>query len=465
MDSGELLQIRDEIEAALKGRLMGRIYALTRESFIVDFHPHAGQYLLIEAASKRRRIHLVRRKLKTLEREAGNPSPFLLKVRDSLSNKALTAVAAGTSQIRLAFENGYSLVASVGRASRNVLLISPDNLIEAALFQDEKTLYRIGQSFELVEDTSRHSGVEPQGGEPLSDALDQHFLREERELEFGRLAAEAKRKIASEITKRKRLLQNLASDLERHGDTDKWKRLGDLLLANVSTARRQGETIIVTDYFSDDARDIEIEGDATKEIPEIAEDYFRKYTKARNAAVAVSERIEATNAELAELETRLANVESAIAEHNTEFLETIADGGRRQAEAKPSKKKEPELKGVRRFISSDGFEILVGKKATDNDHLSFRIAKSLDLWMHAADYPGSHVVVRNPNRKEIPQRTVLEAAELAAFYSSGRKQTKAAVNYTQKKHVNKPRRAAPGLVSLSSFRTILVQPQVRLKAE
>ena len=80
--------------------------------------------------------------------------------------------------------------------------------------------------------------------------------------------------------------------------------------------------------------------------------------------------------------------------------------------------------------------------------------------MHAADYPGSHVVVRNPNRKEIPHRTLIEAAELAAFYSQGKAQVKAAVHYTQKKFVNKPKGAAPGLVSLSSFRTLLVEPKV-----
>ena len=124
------------------------------------------------------------------------------------------------------------------------------------------------------------------------------------------------------------------------------------------------------------------------------------------------------------------------------------------------KKRDVEFKGARRFVSSDGFEILVGKKAGDNDFLTFRVAKSLDLWLHAADYPGSHVVVRNPNRKEIPHRTLLEAAELAAFYSSGREQLKAAVNYTQKKFVNKPKRAAPGTVSLAKFRTILVEPKV-----
>jgi predicted ribosome quality control (RQC) complex YloA/Tae2 family protein len=80
--------------------------------------------------------------------------------------------------------------------------------------------------------------------------------------------------------------------------------------------------------------------------------------------------------------------------------------------------------------------------------------------MHAADYPGSHVVIRNANKKELPQRTLVEAAQLAAFYSQGKKQPKAAVHYTLKKYVNKPKGAAPGLVRLASFKTILVEPKI-----
>src|SRR4029078_13204844 len=112
------------------------------------------------------------------------------------------------------------------------------------------------------------------------------------------------------------------------------------------------------------------------------------------------------------------------------------------------------------FTSSDGVEILVGKKATDNDFLTLRVAGSLDTWLHAADYPGSHVIIRNPNRKEMPQLTLLEAAQLAAFYSSGKSQPKAAVHYTQRKYVHKPRRSAPGFVNLASFKTVPVEPRV-----
>ncbi|MEO7673741.1 MAG: NFACT RNA binding domain-containing protein [Pyrinomonadaceae bacterium] len=137
----------------------------------------------------------------------------------------------------------------------------------------------------------------------------------------------------------------------------------------------------------------------------------------------------------------------------------FASDQKRKPSEKPRGKALETNAGSLSFVSTDGFEILVGKKAKDNDYLTFRVAKSLDLWMHAADYPGSHVVIRNPNRKEIPHRTLLEAAQLAAFYSQGKSQPKAAVHYTQKKFVNKPKGAAPGLVSLASFKTILVIPE------
>jgi predicted ribosome quality control (RQC) complex YloA/Tae2 family protein len=84
--------------------------------------------------------------------------------------------------------------------------------------------------------------------------------------------------------------------------------------------------------------------------------------------------------------------------------------------------------------------------------------------MHAADYPGSHVVVRAHGRDEVvPHRTLVEAARLAAHFSQARKDSKVAVNYTQRKFVSKPRGAAPGLVYLSSFHTLLVEPAEELE--
>ena len=98
--------------------------------------------------------------------------------------------------------------------------------------------------------------------------------------------------------------------------------------------------------------------------------------------------------------------------------------------------------------------------AKDNDYLTFRVAKSNDLWLHAADYPGSHVVVKSKNKLEIPNKTLIEAAQLAAFYSQAREESKVAVHYTLRKFVHKPKGAVAGLVNLASFKTILVEPKI-----
>ena len=277
---------------------------------------------------------------------------------------------------------------------------------------------------------------------------------------FEQCAAAVRKKFAGSIAKRRRLIKNLYSDLAKHGSPDHWKRCGDLILANVHNARRIGSSIIVKDYFSDDVPDITIDGDEHKPLNEIAEGYFRLYTKARNGVAVITERIAASEAAIEKDIERSARAEAAIEARDIGYLEALLEPPRKIVEKARKKKKDVGFNGARRFVSSDGFEILVGKKAKNNDFLTFRVAKSLDTWMHAADFPGSHVVIHNPNRKEMPDRTLLEAAQIAAFYSGARKEGKAAVNYTLKKFVNKPKRSNPGLVSLASFKTILVEPKV-----
>lgn len=294
----------------------------------------------------------------------------------------------------------------------------------------------------------------------MSESAKRSTKQIEKQAEFDRAVAATRRKVVSSIAKGRKLIDNLYGDLRKHGDPEQWKRYGDLLLASPNTAQRKGHRIFVTDYFDETVPTIEIRGDESLSLSEIAEDYFRKYSKARNGHNVINDRITKTKSEIDAAEAKLRSIDLAIESGDIEFLTSIIDPPKKPVQIGRKKKQEAAFKGARRFLSSDGFEIFVGKKAADNDFLTFRLARSLDTWMHAADYPGSHVVIRNPNRKEIPNRTLIEAAQLAAFYSSGNKQTKAAVNYTLKKFVNKPRRATAGLVSLSNFKTVLVEPKI-----
>jgi predicted ribosome quality control (RQC) complex YloA/Tae2 family protein len=85
------------------------------------------------------------------------------------------------------------------------------------------------------------------------------------------------------------------------------------------------------------------------------------------------------------------------------------------------------------------------------------------MWLHAGDYPGSHVIVRNPTRKEIPQRTIIEAAQLAGKFSQASGDAKVVVHYTQRKFLAKPKGVAAGLVRMSSFKSITVEPKEAIK--
>jgi predicted ribosome quality control (RQC) complex YloA/Tae2 family protein len=136
-------------------------------------------------------------------------------------------------------------------------------------------------------------------------------------------------------------------------------------------------------------------------------------------------------------------------------LERRASGGgaRDRERGKP-----PRLEGVRLVTSSDGLEILVGKTARDNDRLTFRLAGPEDFWLHAQGFPGAHVVVRSGSAKHLPERTLREAAALAAWYSDARAQGAVEVHWTRRKNVRRARKAGAGTVTLKRFETVRVKP-------
>ena len=114
---------------------------------------------------------------------------------------------------------------------------------------------------------------------------------------------------------------------------------------------------------------------------------------------------------------------------------------------------------ARRFVSPDGFTVLVGRTARDNDILSIKLASPNDTWLHIASGPGSHVVIRNPdNLPAIPRDTLHYAAALAAGYSSARKGGRTAVHVASAADVSKPRGWAPGKVALRRYRTVQARP-------
>ena len=230
-------------------------------------------------------------------------------------------------------------------------------------------------------------------------------------------------------------------------------------MANITNARREGNAVTLTDYYSEGAPEIKIEVDENKSLQDAAARYFGRYTKAKRAAEEIATRLAQLEREIPKLLDRRAELERIVSSHDENAL-AIIERSKAPAPNEKRKGKQPDkIPGVRRYRSSDGYEILVGRAARTNDQLTFRVARPNDLWLHAADYPGSHVVIRNSTRGEIPQRTIIEAAQLAGKFSQAGDDSKVTIHYTPRKFLSKPKGAAPGLVRMSTFKSMTVEPK------
>ncbi|HET8675476.1 MAG TPA: NFACT family protein [Blastocatellia bacterium] len=297
----------------------------------------------------------------------------------------------------------------------------------------------------------------------LSEAADQYYRARDRAKAFQDKYGGVKRLLSDEIKKRESLSKAIETDRARFAEPEKLKQWGDLLLANLATARVSGTSARVTDYYDPEMREIEIEIGENKTLEEAASDFFSRYQKGRRALAAIESRKGRIKAELDSL-YELSNLLNSdpTAERIDEVRRKAGSllGRRAEQDSGQASRQQVKKRAIGRwFISTDGYEIGVGKNDRDNDALTFRVARPQDIWMHAADYPGSHVIIRNPTRAEVPHRAIIEAAEIAAFYSQAKREAKAAVHYTEKKFVSKPPRSKPGLARLASFKTILVEPR------
>jgi len=470
----QLIQkIVEEIRDRLTGRYLGKIFQLGPLSFALDFGLKEGQYLFVSVDPSSPRFFLIERRARDLEKQATNLSHFGQLMRARVSGAKLISVVRDPADrvVRMSFrgedELGESrelkiVVQLTGKAA-NLFLLDEFDQITGALRsprgsgQQPGELYQppARQEKQAQEDNAPGSEY---SGSPSAAAAD-YFVKLDAENNFRSRANNLRARLQKALSQKRRLRANLRKDLAAHGDAEKHKLMGDLLLANVATAVRVGNKVRIIDYYAAGEPTIEIEIEEGSSLQDEAGRQFRQYTKAKRAGEEIAQRLTQLGREITELEEQERDLEHSLLERDEVALARFA--GSESAPGKSQTKKEAleRIPGVRRYLSSDGYEILVGRAARDNDNLTFHLARPSDLWLHAGDYPGSHVVVRNPTRKEIPHRTVIEAAQLAGHFSQASEDTKVVVHYTERKFLSKPKGSAPGLVRMSTFRSIAVEPK------
>jgi predicted ribosome quality control (RQC) complex YloA/Tae2 family protein len=486
MDDQSISAVIAEIEPLLSDRSPGKIFQLGPLSLAVDFRLRDNAYLFVSVEAALPRIYLAKRRVRDLEKQSIQLSQFALTLRKDLSQTTVRSVKkdegdrvvrfALAGQDELGNASQHTLVAQLTGRSANLFLLDRDGVIVHRARTTRISGQQIGEPYEPPSPLKEHqpsSGTSEllevirSGQVPsASEAADRYFSSLLSQQAFDNRAASARTELRKKTSRQQKLLKQLNDDLDSHAGAEQNKRVGDLLLANLSTARRKGSRVVLIDYFAADCPVVEIEIDEQATLTEEASRRFALYSRSKRAVQQVNSRVDAARTELDRLETQLGKLEKIIAEGDQVALEAfLALSAPRALSAAPApvggarRKPEKKIPGTRRYISSDGFEILVGRAAQDNDHLTFKVAKPNDLWLHAADYGGSHVVVRNSTRKELPHRTIIEAAQLAAHFSQARKDSKVDVHYTERKFVSKQKGAAPGLVRLLRSRNITVEPK------
>jgi predicted ribosome quality control (RQC) complex YloA/Tae2 family protein len=282
-------------------------------------------------------------------------------------------------------------------------------------------------------------------------------IREDIEIESFR--DRTLKHVQARIKKLKRLLTRLDTDIEEASGYERYLQFSDLLKINLSRLKRGMESIEVDDLFASEDR-ITIPLDSKLNGPENIESYSKRYRKGKEGLSLLKRRKENSSRELESLTEALEMFENNFDTAKNEYPELLPGPS-----GEPSVSVAPRLP-YKEYQTSTGVTILVGKTEADNDRLTLDYSRPYELWFHASQCPGSHVVMKYPHKNFEPSKwEIEEAAMLAAFYSKARKSAKVPVSYTHKKYVRKPRGAKAGLVTIQREKTIMVEPRELKKKE
>ncbi|WP_313798731.1 NFACT RNA binding domain-containing protein [Cytobacillus sp.] len=290
----------------------------------------------------------------------------------------------------------------------------------------------------------------------LSDMLDRFYFGKAERDRVKQHANDLERFIHNEKDKNEKKLKKLEATLKEAENADQHQLYGELITANIYAIKKGMKAVEVNNYYDENGAMVIIPLDPQKTPSENAQKYFTKYQKAKNAISIVKEQIEMTKKEFAYFEALLQQVESASPKDIEGIREELIEGGYIRDRQKRKNKKYQNAKPILdRYISTDGTEIYVGKNNKQNDYLTNKLAARDEIWLHTKDIPGSHVVIRS---KEPAETTILEAANLAAYYSKARNSSSVPVDFTQVRHVKKPSGAKPGFVIYENQQTVYVTP-------
>ncbi len=498
----EIALLLEELDPLVDNSSLQKVFEADPRTLVLRFRT-SGQnhFLLLSTRTDATRLYFVDHK----PNQPDSPTSFTMLVRKWLEGASLT----GAEQInddrvvRLEFQTvdprwtppeettdddpplrHVSLVAELAGRVGNVFLVDEHDRIIGR--QTDEAI--AGRSFERGDtwspppappqnDKARRLrfGIDSVGAEDhrRSKAVQRYYesslqAREAREA-FDTLRTRVERR----LQRLRRRREKVEQDLEEVQQADQYKRRAELLQQAYGKVERGDESVTVPDFYTDDMAPVEVSLDPSRSLQENIDAYFHRAKRYRQAQSKVEKRLDKTRALIERVEKALQTLDDLSAESaedlpTADALKTlrsrwldegILEENRPDTQAGQTRKREQRDRPYREFTAHSGRTILVGKGAEENDSLSTKIARGRDMWFHARDFPGAHVVLRLENRDEAPtQEDLLDAATLAAYFSRGRRDTSVEVTYTRAKYVRKTKNLPPGRVYVSDESVLGLRP-------
>lgn len=348
-------------------------------------------------------------------------------------------------------KNLQSLFQGLGRDTANEL--------ESILVSEKLSTFRNFFNQEtkpcLTETSFSPVPFENQVGEPfssLSDLLDTYYKDKAERDRVKQQASELIRRVENELQKNRHKLKKQEKELLATDNAEEFRQKGELLTTFLHQVPNDQDQVILDNYYTNQPITIALDKALTPN--QNAQRYFKRYQKLKEAVKYLTDLIEETKATILYLESVETVLNQAGLEEIAEIREELIQTGfiRRRQREKIQKRKKPE-----QYLASDGKTIIyVGRNNLQNEDLTFKMARKEELWFHAKDIPGSHVVISGNLDPSDEVKT--DAAELAAYFSQGRLSNLVQVDMIEVKKLNKPTRGKPGFVTYTGQKTLRVTP-------
>ena len=471
LNRAEIKEVVDELDEKIRGSSCQKVRAIAADplGFVLEYYQPATGVLRLRCSCSpgASRIHL------TANRSLAPQTPpaFIMFLRKHLHGGHLQTVK------QLNDDRVVILVHRRGEHTSQLILELTDRHANAFFVENERIVIALRNSVSKKRNLRRNQPYQPpisiisplkksrfQRELSFSSAIDAKYSESEQEKTLDTYRVERLRLLKKEKKRLQVKIKAIRKDITKIKSAAEMRRRGELLQTAYGKVKRGATSAMVIDFYAENTPIVEIPLDPKRSLKDNIERYFHQYRRYKRGRVIATKHLVAAEDDLARILHAMNEIQLATEMVSIQrLLKTFVPKLAKEQQITVSQTSIRQKKSLTRlpyhhFKGAGESDIFVGRGGKDNDKLTFQVARADDIWLHVADWPGAHVLVRMIRGKEISSQTLLEAAQLAAFYSKAKSNTIVTVTWTQRRNIRKPKGLSAGRVMISKGRSIDVRP-------